>query len=369
MISTAIALLAAGCGTGEDTASETPPPVRPEPSAEAGPTARPPLETDSEPDLLTPTEIPAGTVALFYRVSFGTETERLPTEVGDIVWETGRRGIVRYIPETGDIDVLKTITSPSHSKSAIYPMTVGSKLFVIRDWGSDWTSDNKHFGIEELDSRTGMALSSTEIDAEWFVLLEDQVYFKHEVRTDLFGNPSGGGELMVQDLGSAEASELPERQIRFQSVGNQLVFLADSDIQQHSRDTGDVQTTRGIDPELLDRSWPASGSVFYGEDGIYLAVEGARVNELNIVRVPLVGDHETLLTFQLQEGETGLVIDQSQEVLLIGLTGSTPPRGIGVKRLLLINIPVKATREVDFDQFIPSARQELGGGVQVLVVP
>ena len=85
--------------------------------------------------------------------------------------------------------------------------------------------------------------------------------------------------------------------------------------------------------------------------------------------MPLVGDHETLLTFQLQEGETGLVIDQSQEVLLIGLTGSTPPRGIGVKRLLLINIPVKATREVDFDQFIPSARQELGGGVQVLVVP
>ena len=328
-----------------------------------------PAGTRVEVDLPTPTQIPSGTVALFYRVSFGTDTERLPTTEGEIVWETGRSGIVRYIPETGEIDVLISITSPSFSKCAIYPITVGSKLFVIRDWGSDWTSKNKHFGIEELDPRTGMSLSSTDIQAEWFTLLEDQVYFRHEVKTDLFGRPSSGGELMVQNVGSTEASELPERRIRFHSVGEQLVSLAGSDLQLHSRSTGDVQATRESDPALMGRIWPVSGNVFYGEDEIYLTVEGARADEIDIIRVPLVGAPETLLTFRLQEGENGLVIDESQDIVLIGLVGSTPPKGIGVKRLLLFNVEERSVQQVNVDQYIPSARQELGGGIQVLVVP
>ena len=370
LILTLFGLLATSCGGREEKAADASSltqraTAKTDPLAEASPTAAPPL--DVEADSPTPTEIPSGTVALFYRASFGTDTERLPTTEGDIVWETGRRGIVRYIPETGQIDVLKAISSPSYSKSAIYPMTIGSKLFVIRDWGSDWISKNKHFGIEELDPRTGMPLSSTDINAEWFTLLEDQVYFRHEVKTDLFGNPSGGGELMVQNVGSPQASELPDRRIRFHSVGEHLVSLAGSDLQQHSRSTGDVQAARGIGPALMDGSWPVAGNVFYGEDGIYVAVEGARVNEIDIIRVPLVGAQETLFTFRLQEGENGLVIDESQDVVLIGLVGSTPP--FDIKRLLLFNVEDESVQQVDVDQYIPSARQELGGGIQVLVVP
>ena len=166
LILTVVALLAASCGGGDEKATETSP-LDPRTTAksdtlvEGSPTARPDVATKAETDSATPTEIPSGTIALFYRVSFGTDTERLRTTGGEVVWETGRRGIVRYIPETGEIDVLKTIESPSYSKSAIYPITIGSKLFVIRDWGSDWTSKNKLFGIEELDPRTGVSLSST----------------------------------------------------------------------------------------------------------------------------------------------------------------------------------------------------------------
>ena len=374
MIFTVVALLAATCGGREETATDTSS-LTPrtssetEPLSEASPTATPPLETKVEAELPSPTEIPSGTVALFYRISFGSDTERLRTTGGEVVWETGRRGIVRYIPETGEIDVLKTITSPSYSKSAIYPITVGSKLFVIRDWGADWTSDNKLFGIEELDPRTGVSLSSTKINAEWFTILEDQIYFRHEVKTDLFGNPSGGGELIAQDVGSAEANILRQRLVRFHAVGEQLVSMAGSDLQQHSRATGDVQATRAIDPALMERIWPSPGVVFYGEDGIYLAVKGAGVNEIDIIRVPLVGAHETLLTFRLQEDETGLAIDESQDIVLIGLVGSDPPKGIGVKRLLLFNVEDESVQQVDIDQHIPSARRELGGGIQVLVVP
>ncbi len=174
---------------------------------------------------------------------------------------------------------------------------------------------------------------------------------------------------MVQDMGSAEASELPERRIRFHSVGERLVSLTELDLQQHSRSTGDVQATKGVDPALLERIWPVSGNVFYGEDGIYMAVKGARVNEIDIIRVPLVGDQETLFTFRLQESEKGLVIDESQDVILIGLVGSNAPKGFGVKRILLFDVEERSLQQVDVDQFIPSARQELGGGIQILVLP
>ena len=88
---------------------------------------------------------------------------------------------------------MKTFRATSASKSAIYPITVGGELFVIRDWGSDWSSDNKHFGIEELDPRTGMALSSNDINAEWFTVLEDQIFFRHEISTDLSTTQSAAG--------------------------------------------------------------------------------------------------------------------------------------------------------------------------------
>ena len=114
---------------------------------------------------------------------------------------------------------------------------------------------------------------------------------------------------MVQDVGSAESSELRQRRIRYHSIGEQLVSLVGSDLQRHSRSTGDVQATREIDPALMERVWPASGNVFYGEDGIYLAVEGSGANEIDIIRVPLVGALETLLTLRLQEDEKATVLN------------------------------------------------------------
>ena len=109
-------------------------------------------------------------MALFYRVNFGSDTQSLKTVVTDArgkgnygiavsTWSTGSKGIVRYIPETGQTDVIKTITSPSYSKSAIYPITVGDRLYSIRDWGSDWTAATKRFTVEELYPHTGATLN------------------------------------------------------------------------------------------------------------------------------------------------------------------------------------------------------------------
>ena len=95
--------------------------------------------TVSDAVLNEPAKISAGTVALFYRASLVSDTQNLTTVVPDArgesnhgisgkSWESGSKGIVRYILVTGQTDVIKTIVSTSYSKRAIYPVTVGDRL-------------------------------------------------------------------------------------------------------------------------------------------------------------------------------------------------------------------------------------------------
>ena len=75
---------------------------------------------------------------MFYRASFGDETKSVNAPDGTTIsWETGARGIARFIPAAGRGEIIKTIVSASYSKSTIYPLTVGTHLFSIRDWGTD----------------------------------------------------------------------------------------------------------------------------------------------------------------------------------------------------------------------------------------
>ena len=316
-----------------------------------------------------PDEIPSGTVALFYRVSFGTDTVRLRRVGGDIAWESGRKGIARYIPSTGQVDVIKTITSPSYAKSAIYPLTLGGRLFAVRDWGADWTAKNKQFDIEELDPRTGASMSSTDIHAEWFTISGNRVYFKSEVKTDLFGKARSGGSLMVKNLGSTDESELPIQKSSFVAVGDRLASAVGSTVRMHDPSTGEVQAAIELAPGLIDKIWPTVGNVFYGDDAIYWAANTGRAGEVEIVRVPLTGAVERLATLSVEADETSLVIDQGGGRVVVGTVSSMPPRGIGIKRLLLLDMDEKKLEEVPVNQHIPLAKKEAGGGVQILVMP
>jgi hypothetical protein len=146
-----IAILIAGCG---GDATVAPPTVigtteverdRPMPSVAESAEARVPAAVSSIVD--SPSAVPetksgapieddsplSGELAFYYRVSFGSETESLKNSGGDISWESGSRGIVRYIPTTGESTVIKSIRTTSFSKSAIYPITVEGRLFVVRD--------------------------------------------------------------------------------------------------------------------------------------------------------------------------------------------------------------------------------------------
>ena len=70
---------------------------------------------------------------------------------------------------------------------------------------------------------------------------------------------------MVQDVGSGDIRELPERQVRFYSIGDQPVSLFRSELRHYSRSSGAIESTRLVGPDIMDRIWPAFGGVFYGE--------------------------------------------------------------------------------------------------------
>ena len=264
---------------------------------------------------------------------------------------------------------MKRITSPSYAKSAIYPVTVGDRLFAIRDWGADWTSDDRSFGIEELDPQTGAPLSSSRISAEWFTIAGDNVYYRNKVNTDLFGNYRSGGEVVMKGLGSAEERELSGRDVRFRGVGERLVSVSEAQLRQHDASTGEVQTSRQLAPGLLEQIWPSVRSIFYGDDALYWAARTGSPNRVEIMRVPLSGEPEMLTSLQLAEGETGLILDDAQGWVMIATTGSSPPRGIAVKRIFLFNQDARSLEELSVDQHIPTSHPDAGWGLQILVMP
>ena len=331
------------------------------------PAARDPIQDEPES-----AEIPPGSIALFNRVSLGNSTDYWPTERGKVSWTTGGRAILRYIPDNDSYELMKRITTSSWSSSAIYAMTVENRLFAIRDWGADWTSKNQRFGIDELDPATGRQISTTDVTAEWFTVLGDQLYFQSEIVEDFRGVPSTGGHLKVKQLG--DRTQQTERQLavrgfRFHAVANQLISMSDGQINIHDPNSGEIWSTRSVDPRWLSGIWPSDRSVFFGEEAIYWAANIGNPREITIIRAPLDSEPELVASFTLEGHETGLVIDEVPGLLMIGVTSPAPPNGLGITQIFLIDLGDGSGTEIPVDRLIPAAKLEAGGGLQMLRLP
>jgi hypothetical protein len=313
-------------------------------------------------------DLPSGAIALFYRASFGSDTERITVIGGDIRWETSSKGIVRYIPELDRYDVIKTISSPSYAKSSIYPVTVGGRLYAIRDWGSEWTSKDKHFGIEELDPVTGRTIASADINAEWFTISGDDIYYKSEVRTDLFGKPSGGGHLMVKTLGAGGESQIADKAQRFRAFGNSLISLGESGISRHSPTTGIARPIAPFDSALLEDIWPHIGRIFTGDSAIYWAARrGSGV--ANVIALYPNGETRAVAEIEFDPEESDLVVDEHDGLVLIGAISSSHSRGLAVTSAFTLTPGDGEVTEIALEGYIGSARPEAGGGLQLLRLP
>ncbi len=306
---------------------------------------------------------------VFYRVTFGAQTESLTGSGFKITWEDDTKGILRYIPETNQLDVMRRVTSPSWSKNSIYPVTQDGRLFSYRDWGSDWASDNTQFDVDELDMATGTSLSNNTFSAASFTIAGDRLFYRTPISRDLFGNPRGGGRLMTVGLGSSSEDELTLPGVRLRGIGDQLISFADNTIVQRDPATGAEVSSKTLSLRLMQGIWPSERHVFYGNDALYWAVKQRTGNKIDILRVGLDGSLKQLTTVELLEGETGLVIDDDQEFVAIALTGSTPPVGFTIKRVLVYNTQTDELEDLEINLHIPLSTADAGWGFQIAVMP
>ena len=328
-----------------------------------------PAVSDPTTDEPEPPEIPHGAIALFNRVSLGNSSDYWPTEHGDVTWTTAGRGILRYIPDNDSYELVKRITTSSWSSSTIYAMTAENRLFNIRDWGMDWTAKNKKFGIEELDPVTGSQISTTDVTAEWFTVLGDQLYFRSAIVEGFWGGPSTGGDLKVKQLGDRTQQterKLAVRGFRFHAVANQLVSMTNGEINIHDPYSGEIQSTRSVDPHWLAGIWPSDRAVFFGDEAIYWAATFGDPNEIFIIRAPLDSEPESVVSFTLEGHETGLVIDEVPGLLMVGFTSPAPPKGFGITQIFPIDLADGSGTEIPVDRHIPAAKLAAGGGLQML---
>jgi len=64
-----------------------------------------------------------------------------------------------------------------------------------------------------------------------------------------------------------------------------------------------------------------------------------------------------------------VLIDDAQEWVAIGLTGTEAPRRYIVKRVLLYNTETRVLEEIEINQIIPPSGADVGWGFQIAIMP
>ncbi len=296
-------------------------------------------------------EIPAGSIAIFYRTSMSSVKERLPVFVEDvnngggyatnIRWESSQNGVVRYIPSVDKLDVMGTTNSYSYSKGYISAHTVDGRVFLFRHRGDSST-------LTEVDPRNAEVKGSIPIDDVDFAIVGDDVYFREEIRNDLFDKRTGGGELFMQSLKGGSPNVVLEygdtsNKGRFYGVAGSLIsVLSDYTTNTDSVRKHDLQTGQVI--ETLSENIPA-GSYFEGDDALYQIIVNDKI--YSIYRLSMQGERKLIIQLELEEGEKGLSVDEEDGKLLI-VSYKSP---FEAKQIALYEIASNKLGDISFEPF------------------
>lgn len=301
---------------------------------------------------VTPEEIiPKGSIAIFYRTSMSSVKERLPVFVEDandgggyatnIRWESNENGVIRYIPAVNKLDVMGTTTSYSYSKGYISSHTLDGRVFLFRHRGSSST-------LTEVDPKNAEVKGSIPINDVDFAIVGDDVYFREEVRKDLFDKRTGGGELMVQNIKGSPPKIVLEygdssNNGRFYGTANSLIsvlydFSTKTDsIRIHNLESGEIK-------QIIYENIP-TGFYFEGDDALYQVIVSDKIYD--VYRLRLDGNRDLVLELELEEGEKGISIDEQDGKLLI----VTYKNIFDVTQILLYDIKSNMLEDIPFEPF------------------
>ncbi len=326
------------------------------------------------PESQTP-EIPSGSAALFFTESLSSVKERLGAGVdyanieggasSSINWETSTSAVMRYVPQANRVDFMKTGTSSSWSKNAMYPFTTpDGRFFVLRDWGADWTGStsnyNNQWTLTEIDPMTGVQKEDTGFTTESsFAVVGDKLYFNTpSVRDSFTGQLKSFGKLKVMDLGEGSsyyAKDLIQYSgdttsgklygagntlfsVKFDTIDSQNVMS----IRTHNLNTGKITTLYDnliVDDFNMD-------NIYAGKNALYILTKGA--DGVYIYRYPTDGDPETLNVVADLLGTNGKVYVAEDNGILGIMEADTK-----IKTLSLYNLETKEFTDIPIEPFSP----------------
>ena len=276
--------------------------------------------------------------------------ESWPTVGSTVSWEETDTGLLRYLPILGVLDLLATTTSFSFSSSHIYPLTVGGRIFVVN------TRSRKN--IREYDPRTGALLGTacevtTDDEFSGFAIVGERIFYI-----------DGAGDLAVQDLpcnGTAttllDANDHTINGRSLYGIDDQLVSIGfrspdQYEIRRHNAGTG------AVDEVLLTISGAEvfGASFFSGDGGLYWLRFDERTLGLTVVRYPLEGSPQEIVTRTLTTAlNAGYTIDESRGKVLVVYMDGFPASG-GEARFLLYDGVAGEVEELAIDTSFYSQR-------------
>jgi hypothetical protein len=357
-------ILTSACGGGGSSTSSTVATGNPETSTANPTTVSTTTTTAAEP---SPT-IPSGSLALFAVFSGGSQSDFL--RVGDVRvnWDTNHFKLLRYIPEVDMLDEVGWTSSKSYSRSYIYGITAGGWLYEVKCFLDSGRKD-----ISRLDPATGKTVASfgsiTTADMyAGFTICGDKVIYRTEVTEDLLGRRTGGGNVMVMEIGSSSSVKVldyydDDNVGHYYSMGNNLVSVVYS-----YEGTNRFYDIYRVDPETLalgDMIY-AFGSkslvtFFEGDTALYWTETDSATGYVYVVRLPIDGNAVYCLEISDTEPQN-LTIDESQGKILLSFQDETPESPF----YYLLDIASDDIIEVDVDPAFFS-RSKLGNGQFVVL--
>jgi len=325
--------------------------------------SRIPKEKDDEK------EIPSGSYALFHNEGLSSLHDRLLVDVqyndfegggyiADIQWDKSSSAVVRYLPRDNGVDIMKTYTSASYSRSVMYPYTAAGRFFTVRDWGSDWSGDNDRWTLSEINPLTGDSVGAdTQFNAGSFAVVKDKIYFTKGGNKDSLGRVTSNPKLMTMDLGEYKEQQIREFEYGTSGTlysGNDYLFsvLGDYSADQITLEIRTIDLDNG-NLEILysniitDRSGLAN--IFPGNNAIYhLSKQG---NIIQIHRYPVVGNSEALLEVELEGDEKNVYLAEDNNKLAILTSSLISGKGYRMTSLFVYDLDTKELEDIKIEPF------------------
>jgi len=286
-------------------------------------------------------------IALFFTDTISNQEEYLRGT--DINWESSSKGVFRYLPKSDRADLVKWYTSHSWSKSSCYAYTTANRLFIIRDWDSDWTSDDTSWTLEEYEPYSLELLSSTDFNAGSFAIINDKIYYQTPIIKNFYGQVTGGGDLKVQSLGDTSS----QARLVFEDftgglygVGDYLITsLYDLEAETLTLSNVDLSTGALSTLHTISTSNSPYNDLFPGHNAMYHLVQDGNIIYIN--RYPVQDEASTILEVELIGDEQGIYVGEDNNVIAI----LTYDSSYNITSLFTYNLNTEEIKEININPF------------------